>query len=560
VSLTTRTASAGRLAQLVAYLRRIPSVLGLVFANRDLRRVMLAFGAFIALEWGTWIAVIVYAYNQGGATTAGVVAFVQLIPATLLSPFASVLGDRYRPGRVLALAHLVNGVAVLAIAGALFADADPLIVYALAACSATACALPRPPQYALVPTLARTPLELTAANVTTGWVEAVTVLIAPALTGALLGLSGPGLALLVLGAFGLLAFVLVLPVHGPPPSGDRSDAGAFEEVVDGLRLVRAAGEPRTLLVLLGALYVGIGALDVLYAQLAIGTLGAGDAWAGYLNAAFGFGGTIGIVATVALVGRRHLIPPLMVAIVVWASALVVLALVPTEATALVLLATAGVCWTLVDVAGRTLLQRAAPGDLVSRVFGMLESVSNAGLGLGALLVPLLVAVGGTTAALVGAAAILPVALLVTGRKLREIDRTATVPVVEIGLLRSMPVFAPLAPPTLESIARQLEHVEVPAGTEIIRQGDHGDRWYAIAGGEVEVTRNGSRLAVLERGDGFGEIALLRDVPRTATVTSLTRCDLMALEKEVFLEAVTGHVRAIEEAHREVVQRVAEHED
>jgi MFS family permease len=324
--------------------------------------------------------------------------------------------------------------------------------------------------------------------------------------------------------------------------------------------VRSAPEPRTLLVLLGALYVGIGALDVLYAQLAIGTLGAGDAWAGYLNAAFGFGGTVGIVATVALVGRRHLIPPLLVAILVWASALVVLALVPSEATALVLLAAAGVSWTLVDVAGRTLLQRAAPGDLVSRVFGMLESVSNAGLGLGALLVPLLVALGGTTAALVGAAAILPAALLLTGRRLREIDRTATVPVVEIGLLRSMPVFAPLSPPTLESIARQLVHVDVPAGTEVVRQGDDGDRWYAIAAGQVEVTRNGSRLAVLERGQGFGEIALLRDVPRTATVTAITRCDLMALEKDVFLEAVTGHARAIEEADREVVRRVAEHQD
>jgi MFS family permease len=546
----------GRAGQLAAYLRRIPAVLALVLRNPELRRVMGAFAAFIALEWGTWIAIIVYAYNQGGATTAGIVAFAQLVPATLLSPLAAVLGDRHRPGRVLALAYLANGVAVLATAAALFADADPLLVYALAACSATACSLIRPPQYALVPTLARTPLELTAANVTTGWVEATTVLAAPALTGVLLGASGPGLALLVLGVLGLAACVLVLPVHGPPPSGDGSTHGALAEVADGLRLLRSEREPRTLIVLLGALYIGIGALDVLYAELALGALEAGDAWAGYLNAAFGFGGTVGIVATVALVGRRRLTPLLVAAMLLWAASLGVLALVPTEASALVLIATAGVAWTLVDVGGRTLLQRAAPGDLVSRVFGMLESVSNAGLALGALLVPALVALGGTTAALVGAGAILPAALLITGRRLREIDRTATVPVVEIGLLRSMPVFAPLSAPTLESIARQLVHLQVPAGAELIRQGDVGDRWYAIADGEVEVTRDGATLAVLERGAGFGEIALLRDVPRTATVTSLTPCSLVTLEKDAFLEAVTGHPRAAEEVDREVNRRLA----
>ncbi|MGL6278679.1 MAG: MFS transporter [Gaiella sp.] len=544
----------GRLAQLGAHLRRIPGVIALVFRNPSLRRVMTAYGAFIALEWGTWITIIVYAYNQGGATTAGVVAFVQLIPATLLSPLASVLGDRHRPGRVLALSYLANGVAVLAMAAALTADADPLLVYVLAAVAATMCALIRPPQYALVPTLARTPLELTASNVTTGWVESVVVLVAPALTGLMLGLSGPALALAVLGTFGLIGFVLVLPVPGPPPSGERDEPSAFGEVVAGVRLLRTEREPRTLIVLLGALYVGIGALDVLYAELAIGALQAGDAWAGYLNAAFGAGGTIGIAATVALVGRRRLIPPILAAMGVWAAALVVLAIVPTEATALVLLATAGAAWTTVDVGGRTLLQRAAPGDLVSRVFGMLESVSNAGLALGALLVPALVALGGTTAALVGAGAILPAVLLVIGRRLHEIDRTATVPVVEIGLLRSMPMFAPLAPPAVESIARQLTHLEVAAGEVVIRQGDVGDRWYAVADGVVSVTRDGQEVARLERGAGFGEIALMLDVPRTATVTAHTRCSLVALDKEAFLEAVTGHPRSIEEVTREVDRR------
>ena len=548
-----------RVRDLGTYLGRIPAVLGLIFGNPALRRVMGGYAGFIALEWGTWIAIMVYAYNQGGATTAGVVAFVQLIPSMLISPLAAVLGDRHRPGRVLALAYLLCGVTVLATAAALLADLSPLVVYALATCSATAASLVRPPLYALVPTLARTPYELTAANVTTGWVESVTVLVAPALTGVLMGVSGPGLALLVLGTLGLASAVLAGPVTGPPPSAGNAEATALGHVTEGIRMLRREREPRMLIIVLGALFIGVGALDVLYAQLALGALDAGDAWAGYLNAAFGLGGAVGIGATVALVGRRRLFPPILAAIGLWAGSLVALALVPAKGSAIVLLATAGIAWTLVDVGGRTLLQRAAPGDLVARVFGMLEGVQNVGLALGSLLVPTLVWLGGTTAALVGAAAILPAALALTFTRLRDIDRTATVPVVEIGLLRSVPLFAPLSAPTLESIARQLEQVDGAAGDAVIRQGDAGDRWYVVADGRLRVERDGIELAELERGSGFGEIALLRDVPRTATVTCVTDCILYALEKEPFLEAVTGHPQVSSEVERMVDAHLAAHD-
>jgi MFS family permease len=544
---------------LTGYLARIPAVLGLVLGNPPLRRVMASYSCFIALEWGGWIAIMVFAYSQGGATTAGLVAFAQLVPALLISPLGAVLGDRHRPGRVLALAYLLCGLTELATAAALLAGAAPLVVYALAAGAATSASLVRPPLYALVPTLARTPYELTAANVTTGWVESMTVLVAPAVTGVLMGASGPGLALAVLGLLGLVAFAVVLGAPGPPPTAGTGEASVLEHLTEGVQMLRREREPRMLIVLLGALFVGIGALDVLYAQLALGALDAGAAWAGYLNAAFGLGGAIGIGATVALVGRRRLLAPIVAAIGLWAGSLVLLALTPTKPSAVVLLASAGVAWTLVDVGGRTLLQRASPGDLVARVFGMLEGVQNAGLAVGSLLVPALVALGGTTAALVGAAAILPVALGLTIRRLRTIDRTATVPIVQIGLLRSMPLFASLSAPTLESIARRLEQVDVPAGAVVLRQGDEGDRWYAVADGRLRVERDGEVLAELQRGAGFGEIALLREVPRTATVTCLSDCVLYALDKEPFLEAVTGHLQVSAEAERVVDAHLATHD-
>src|SRR3954468_7423765 len=536
-------------------MRRTARVLGAVFRNRDLRRVELAFVGFNSAEWGVWIAMLVYAYEQGGATTAGIVAAVQLAPAGLGAPAASVLADRYPPVRVLVFGYVAQAASMGATAIVLLATDLPYLAYALAAVAATAVTITRPTQSALTPALVRSPDELTATNVVSGWIESLSVLLAPALTGVILGFSGPGTVFAVMAGVAFASAVLVAGVHAPAASRTAREAKPLEEITAGFRVLKEEPGTRLLVGLLAAQFVAIGALDVLYVVLAIGLLELGESGAGYLNAAFGAGGVLGIAATVLLVGRARLLGPLVAGIAGWCAALAVLGLWPTRIGAFVFLASAGAARSLVDVAGRTLLQRTARPEVLARVFGVLEGLTMAALAIGSLLTPALVAIAGAKAALLGLAVLLPVALAAFGRQLRDVDRRADVPVVEISLLRTVPIFSPLGAPELEALARSLEPVEAHAGLAIVREGDPGDLFYAIADGKLDVTQKGRSVRRLGRGDVFGEIALLHEIPRTATVTALLPSRLYSLEKEPFLAAITGHPQSAREASTLVRDRL-----
>ncbi len=532
----------------MSYVARIPSVFATVLRNPELRRVEAAFAAFSGAEWGVWIAMLVYAYHQGGATEAGVVAFVQLVPAAAFAPFAAGLADRRRPARVLAGGYVAQAAAMGATAAAIFGGAPGPMVYALAALAATAVTITRPTQAALLPGLARSAEELTATNVVSGWIESVAVLVAPAAAGLILAVASPAAVFAVMAGLVLAGAVVVAPIAGPPAA---AAAEADEERV-GAVLAQA---PALLVGLLGAQYVLIGALDVLFVVLAIGVLDLGGSGAGYLNAAFGLGGTVGIAATVALVGRKRVAPPIAAGLAAFSLAFVLIGIRPTTAGTFVLLVVAGAGRSLLDVGGRTLLQRMVPSEVLARIFGVLEGLSMAALAIGSLLVPALVGLGGARTACIVLGSLLPVAALFGARRLLALDRRADVPVVEISLLRTISIFAPLGVPAIEELARSLEHLEVEPQTVVIRAGDRGDRYYAIADGTVEVRREGKSIGTLSRGDGFGEIALLRDVRRTADVVALTPTRLYALAKQDFISAVTGHAAAAAESERLAGERL-----
>jgi MFS family permease len=227
--------------------------------------------------------------------------------------------------------------------------------------------------------------------------------------------------------------------------------------------------------------------------------------------------------------------------------LALLGLRPSLAAALILFGVLGVGNTLVDVAGLTLVQRTAPDDVRARVFGVLESVFLGTIGIGAILAPLLTAAFGPRGALIAAGTGLSVLVLLFWRALGAVDAAVAGPEPKLALLRGISIFAPLPPVTLEQLASSLTRVRVPAGAVVFRRGDPGDRFYVIGDGEVTVAPDGRPPVTLSGGDYFGEIALLRDIPRTATVTARTEAELYALERDFFIAAVTGHAPSAEAA-------------
>ncbi len=521
----------------------VASVFATTMRNRALLRLELAWAAYNGAEWAVWVALLVYAYGVGGATASGLMALVQLIPCMFLAPYLGALADRRRPGRVLLAAYLLQGVAMAGAATAMALGAPAPVVFCLAVLVNIGITIPRPAQSALLPSVVRSPIELTAANVVSSWMDNGSALVAPALGGLLIAVGGPQLSIAVLAVLTLCAAALVWPVAGPPPMEGSGGGSLTRQVLHGFKVVWAQKDIRVLVGVLGAQYIFVGALDVLYVVLAISVLGMGEQGAGYLNSAFGAGALIGALLAALLVARRRLTPALVAGMVTAALALGALGAYPTVAGAFLLLAMAGVGRAVMDVTGRILLQRAASPEVLANVFSVLEALMNAGLAVGSILVPLLVGLSGAPAALIGTGVVFGLILLLTFRGLRSVDSSADVPHVEIRLLQSIPLFSRLPAPKLEGLARALRPATYAAGQTVMCEGEEGDFYCAVARGEVEVSHAGQAVAHLTRGEGFGEIALIEDVPRTATVTAVEPTEVYCLEKQPFILALTGHPAA-----------------
>jgi MFS family permease len=526
-----------------------------VFRNPNIRRLEGAWAVSIITYWAYGIALAVFAYEEGGAAAVGLVGLVRFIPSAIASPFTAMLADRYRRQIVIVVAELLRASFVALTVVVLVLDGPFALVLLLSALVAIVNSAEGPAESALLPTLAETPRELTAANVVSSTIESLGIFGGPAIGGLLLAATSAEVVFAAAAvAFTLSAFLVSrVRVEGKQERPEQT-GGAIREFTAGF--VTLAREPglRVLVGLLVAQTLVAGALNVLIVVSALRLLDLGEEGVGFLNSAVGIGGLVGALVSAALIGRR-LTSNFLVGILLWGLPIALIGVFPEPVPALIFLAVVGLGNTLVDVSAFTLLQRAVPDEVLARVFGAVQALWVGGIGIGAILAPLLIAALGIRGALIVTGAMLPILATLLSRRLSPLDEVP-IPERELQLLRGIEIFKPLPPPVLESLAHSLVPVRVEAGREVFREGELGDRFYIVADGNVEIVQDGEVVNLEGPGEFFGEISLLRDVPRTATVRARTEVELRALERDEFIAAVTGHAASAEAADSVVATRLS----
>lgn len=513
--------------------------------NENVRRVELAWGAAISAEWAYFVALGVFAYHAGGASAVGLAGLIRLLPAAVVAPSAASLGDRFRRERLLLAAAILGAVALAGSAVAAFAASESA-VYACAALFGISSTLTRPTLQALLPSLTRTPEELVASNAATSTVESLGTLVGPLVAGLLVEQASVGVTFGVAAAALATSVGLIVRVSAEGPAPGRA-ASPGHPAYAWRTVLQHPGAPVVVALMVMQAFVR-GCLNVLIVVAAFRLLDGAGGTVGVLTAAIGAGGVIGAVASSTYHGGR-LARVFALSLFGWGIPIVLVAPSPQLVAALVLLGIVGASNSVEDVAGFTLLQRAIRDDALSGVLGLIWGAAMGALALGSIATPVLVRELGPRTAFIFVGCLLPVLTLAGFRRMRKLDDLAA-PSRQQLLVDAVPMFVPLSLAAKERLATKLVPVDVAADTTIVRAGEVGDRFYLVESGTVRIELDGGQRQS-GAGDYFGEIALLRDVPRTATVTAETEARLFALERADFLAAVTGHALA-EAAARDIV--------
>ncbi len=433
-----------------------------VFANPRVRNLQIAGAAATLGTWAYAVALPVYAYHAGGPRAIGLLFFARFALAAVAAPWLGVLADRWSRRQLMISADAIR-LGIFSVMTAVAATGgSPWVVYVLAVSSTIVSGAYGPAQSALMPSLVESPEELTAANLVGNTISSLGMFAGPALGGIVLALSGPAAVFAVNGATFLwsLLWVIQIPRDERPGGGQRQHA--LRELFDGLRTIGRHSALRVVVGLTAAQTVVAGAFEVLLVVLALNLLHGGNAAVGWLNTATGVGSIAGAVIVAVVARRKRIAGGFGFGVFLWGVPIAATALWLNLGVALVLVALVGAGGVLVDVTGITLVQRSAENDVLGRVFGVLQSLSLAGLAIGSVVAPSLVSWLGPRGALIVSGAFLPVLLLPLWRKLWQIDAAARVPEEPLALLRAIPMFALLSETVLERLAGGAALVTVPA--------------------------------------------------------------------------------------------------
>ena len=518
------------------------SAMRTALAEPSIRRLTIAWFWVMAGKWALLVATLVIAYDLGGPVAVGVLGLVRYLTPAITAPLAGLPASRWSLETVLRTTNLARTIAA---AGALIVVASQAPFAALAlmvAIEAGVGAFTRPVHMGLLPACGRTPEQLIASNVTSSGAESLGMFVGPAIAGVLIVAGGPVWALAAVVLIYVVGVVALVGLR-VPTVGRRAEpasvAAVIRDISAGVRVAATTPGPRLVIVGFALQTFVRGLLTVLVVVAAIELLGLGEGGVGTLNAAMGLGGLVGAAVAIGLAGRPRLGPAFTLALAAWGAPIALMGALVDPLVAVVAMATIGISNSILDVAGYTLAQRTTPNRSRVAFLGLLDGVANLGPAIGGIVAPILIATIGTPGALVVAGAILPIAALIEWPAVRRLDEGGPVAARRVALLRRQPLFAPLSLATVEHLAASLVPVRFKDGEPLIIEGDVGDRYLLIDDGRVDVLQGDLVLRSMEAGAGVGEIALIRDVPRTASVVARGRVGAYSLDRASFLEAVTG---------------------
>jgi MFS family permease len=510
--------------------------------GRSLRRVLGSWLLFSSAQWMFMIAVGVASYAHSGAAGVGAVSVARLVPALLVAPLAGNLVDRYDRARVVTLS-CASATVALGIGATVVADDRPL--WAMVAVTAAASALgapPRPALEALLPALARTPAELVRATAYWSGADSAGFLAGAGAGGLLIAWVGTGSVVAIAAA--LAGSTTILAVGLPAITASEADEDVDDTgLLAGVRAVLSTPGLRAPYVLFVGLLLLEGTTDVQLVALAIDDLGLGDGGPGLLYLVWGVGGLLGSVALLRIVRRTGYGRALLVGSVVFGLLLTVSGL-GGVAVVIAVMVPVGLGFALVEGAVMGVIPRLADDAVIGRVYGVSEFLYAGVTALGAALAPLLIGWLGVGDSLVAVGSCYALCALATWRWCAQPDRGQQTASRVRDLLHDVPFLTPLPLPHLERLVRAARPVTVAPNEMIIATGEVGDEFYVVEDGTLDVIEYGRRLGP---GDGFGEIALLRDVPRTATIRARTSSRLWVVDRAPFLAALGASDDAVQTA-------------